>query len=122
VAQERSSPPDDLVIGNLRLSPATFGLSVQGRAIDLTYFEFELLRLLCNESDRIVPYDALCQALWQSTGQRERRRLNVAICRVRSKLAGSSPYKLETVRGRGYGLIAQKPARRVRLKTVPAAE
>jgi DNA-binding response OmpR family regulator len=111
VVQEQASAPSELVFGNVRVNMATFAVSVRDRAIDLTYYEFELLRLLCREVDRIVNYDALCQGLWHSIGHRERRRLSVAICRLRGKLSASSPYQVETVRGRGYGFIAsQNPA------------
>jgi DNA-binding response OmpR family regulator len=106
VEQQLQSPPSEMVYGNLRVNMATFAVFVRDKAVDLTFYEFELLRLLCKEVDRIVNYDALCQGLWHSIGQRERRRLSVAICRLRSKLAASWPYKVETVRGRGYGFIA----------------
>lgn len=103
---EIESPPSQAVYGNVRIDMATFAVFVRDKAVDLTFFEFELLKLLCREVDRIVNYDALCQGLWHSIGQRERRRLSVAICRLRSKLAASWPYHVETVRGRGYGFIA----------------
>jgi DNA-binding response OmpR family regulator len=99
---------EELVFGNVKVNLRTFGVMVRDRAVDLTFYEFELLRLLCREVDRIVNYDALCQALWSSIGQKERRRLSVAICRLRSKLTASWPYRVETVRGRGYGFIASQ--------------
>jgi DNA-binding response OmpR family regulator len=108
VEQQVESPPDEIVFGNVRINTGNFGVFVRDKAVELTFFEFELLKLLCKEVDRIVNYDVLCQGLWQSIGQRERRRLSVAICRLRSKLAASWPYKVETVRGRGYGFIASQ--------------
>jgi DNA-binding response OmpR family regulator len=97
---------EEIVRGNVRMNLRTFGVTVKDRAVDLTFFEFELLCELCRQVDRIVNYDSLCQALWHSVGRKERRRLNVAMCRLRSKLTASWPYKVETVRGRGYGFIA----------------
>ena len=99
---------EESVYGNLSIDERTFGVTVKGRAVYLTFFEFELLKTLCKQVDRIVNYDALCQALWHSEGPRERRRLNVAICRLRTKLSASWPYRVQTVRGRGYGLIADR--------------
>lgn len=106
VQAEIGSQDEEVVLGNVRINLRTFGVMVRDRAVNLTFHEFELLRLLSREVDRIVNYDALCQALWSSKGQKERRRLSVAICRLRGKLEASWPYRLETVRGRGYGLIA----------------
>ena len=106
--QQIESPPNEMVYGNLRINMGNFGVFVRDSAVDLTFYEFELLVLLCREADRIVRYDLLCDALWHSNGDLERRRLSVAICRLRSKLAASWPYKVETVRGRGYGFIASQ--------------
>lgn len=103
--QEVEFPPSHLVYGNVRIDPGRYGVSVGDRAVDLTYYEFELLEVLCREAGRIVKYEVLCQELWHASGLLERRRLSVAVCRLRSKLAASWPYKVETVRGRGYGFI-----------------
>ena len=97
-----------LVFGNLQVDPRTFGVTISDQAVDLTFYEFELLSLLCREVDRIVHYETICQTLWSSFGQLERRRLSVMIFRLRAKLSASWPYKVETVRGRGYGFIASK--------------
>jgi two-component system OmpR family response regulator/two-component system response regulator RstA len=110
VVQPETTPPqNELVFGNVRVNLANYGVMVRDKMVDLTFYEFELLRVLCREVDRIVNYDALCQALWNSIGQKERRRLSVAICRLRIKLANSWPYRVETVRGRGYGFISAQP-------------
>jgi DNA-binding response OmpR family regulator len=106
VRLDESGDDEELVMGNVKVNLRTFGVMVRDKAVNLTFHEFELLRLLCPEVDRIVNYDSLCQALWNSMGQKERRRLSVAICRLRSKLEASWPYRVETVRGRGYGFIA----------------
>ena len=95
-----------LVFGNLVVDPSTYKVSVDGGLIDLTFSEFELLRHLYREPNRVIDYDELCQSLWSSRGSKERRRLNVAVCRLRAKLAGSEPFKVETVRARGYGFLS----------------
>ena len=100
---------EDIQLGNLVVNFAAYGVSVDGEAVELARHEFELLQVLCLQAGRIVGFDVLCGTLWGSTGPKERRRLNVVVFRLRAKLAGSSPYKLEMVRGRGYGLIAPRP-------------
>jgi DNA-binding response OmpR family regulator len=110
VRLDETGDEEELVLGNVKVNLRTFGVMVRDKAVSLTFHEFELLRLLASEVDRIVNYDALCQALWHSMGQKERRRLSVAICRLRAKLEASWPYRVETVRGRGYGFIAAAPA------------
>jgi DNA-binding response OmpR family regulator len=97
-----------LSAGNIELDLSTYRVSVGPRQANLSYQEFELLRFLAGSPDRVASFAVLCDFLWGSQGRRENRRLNVLVCRLRGKLTGSSPYGLETVRGRGYGLLSQR--------------
>jgi DNA-binding response OmpR family regulator len=95
-----------LSAGNIRASMALYQAWVGGKQVDLTYKEFELLRFLLSNPDRILSYDDLVDVLWPQGGPGVRRRLGVVVCRLRAKLAGSWPYRIQTVRHRGYGLTA----------------
>lgn len=107
VAVVRKPRDDDLLlVGNITINLANFEVTVKDDPVSLTFHEFELLRVLAQAVDRIVPYDSLCMTLWRSDGAIEKRRLNVTVCRLRTKLQASWPYRLKTVRERGYGLLA----------------
>ena len=54
---------------------------------------------------RVVPYDDLVENLWGLSDRAALRRLNVVVHRLRAKLGGLQCYRIETVRGRGYGLL-----------------
>lgn len=95
-----------LAAGNINLDLTTFQVSIGDRPVKLTYQEFELLRHLADFRDHVVSFDVLSGRIWGATGSAETKRLNVLICRLRVKLAQSSPYQIETVRGRGYGLLS----------------
>jgi DNA-binding response OmpR family regulator len=95
----------ELTLGNVNVDFATFKVTVGLKPVNLSYQEFELLRYLADSRDRVVSFDALSSLLWGSAGPKETRRLNVLVWRLRSKLRNSFPYRLETVRGRGYGLL-----------------
>ncbi len=99
--------PEALAAGNIVVDVASYRVTVDDAPVVLTYQEFELLRLLITQPDRIMPYELLARALWSSTGQKKVRRLGVVVCRLRAKLAASWPYRIETVRGRGYGLATR---------------
>jgi DNA-binding response OmpR family regulator len=105
VVQSAALVNQQLIFGNIVINPSTYKVLVDSQPVELTFCEFELLHRFCLEPDRIIDYDSLCQTLWDSRGPKERRRLSVAVCRLRAKLTSSEPYRLETVRGRGYGLI-----------------
>lgn len=102
-----SNEPEDamLVRGNLVLRLDSFRALLDGRVIDLTHHEFDLLRTFCEQPGRVISYEALVQGLWGASGRKPVRHLNVLVHRLRSKLAGLQPYVIETVRGRGYGLL-----------------
>lgn len=97
-----------LVVGNIVVDLDGFRVMVEDVLIDLTFQEFELLRIFVSRPDSIILYDELAVALWGSVGNRKRLRLGVLLCRLRAKLSGSDPYRFETVRGRGYGLVAPR--------------
>jgi DNA-binding response OmpR family regulator len=113
LAESATSPSayqEDLIeAGNLVLNLANYRVTVAGLPVDLTYHEFDLLWLLASRADRIVDFRELTQALWKAQGHKEVRRLNVLAFRLRAKLANSASYRVDTVRGRGYGLVRSQP-------------
>lgn len=102
---EQTVDENVFTLGNLQLNLDNFRLAVDGEIMDITYLETELLRLLCLRPNAVITYEELTNLLWQRTNRASARHLNVLIHRLRAKLAGSYPYSIETVRGRGYGLL-----------------
>ena len=97
-------------LGNLKLDLESYRVSVDGRSVEITYREFELLRILARQPGRVLPYELLTSSLWGVFDRRRLRHLNVVVHSLRAKLAGSRPYAIETVRGRGYGLLKARGA------------
>ena len=106
-ARSQATAEETLSLGNLEVDSSLFRLRIANRPVELSYFEFELMRMLSEQPDRVLPYDTLTNGLWSATGRNETRRLQVLVHRLRAKLVGSHPYNVETVRGRGYGLVAR---------------
>src|SRR3954462_7134270 len=96
-------------VGNLALDVESHHAWGANRALALTTQEFELLFLLMRSQNLIIPHEKICDALWGSSGAKEQKRLGVAISNLREKLQGLSPYQLESVRSRGYGLVLGQP-------------
>ena len=106
-ARRSAAVEEVLSLGNLEVDSSLFRLRIANRPVELSYYEFELMRILSDQPDRVLPYDALTGGLWNATGRNETRRLQVLVHRLRAKLVGSHPYGIETVRGRGYGLVSR---------------
>src|SRR5262245_18992062 len=95
----------ELTVGNVRLNLLNFQVEVAGEPVLLTYKEFDLLHAFVRHLDHVISADVITRAIWGDSGRQFTGRLNVIIHRLRAKLAGSHPYGIESVRGRGYGFI-----------------
>lgn len=101
----RREPIPDIELGNLVLNSGSYSVLIDGQPIDVSVHEFEILSILAHQPDRIVPYSELTETVWQSSDRLRQRHLNVVVHRLRQKLKDSHPFVIETVRGRGYGLV-----------------
>ena len=77
--------------------------TVGGERVQLTYKEFELLRLFLSNPGIAFTRDQLMDRVWGFEAERENRTLDVHIRTLRVKL-GSAGSLIETIRGVGYKL------------------
>jgi DNA-binding response OmpR family regulator len=79
-------------------------VAVDGRAVRLTRREFELLRYLVQNKNRVVSRDRLLERVWGYDRLVETRSVDVHVGRLRGKL-GQAGRQIETVVGLGYRFI-----------------
>jgi DNA-binding response OmpR family regulator len=79
-------------------------VSVDGVSVRLTRREFELLRYLVQNKNRVISRDRLLERVWGYERLVETRSVDVHVGRLRSKL-GSAGRQIETVIGLGYRFI-----------------
>jgi DNA-binding response OmpR family regulator len=106
-ASRRDVPAaEPLVAGNLLLDPDRREAKVDGRVLELTYVEFELLRTLVAQPGKVFSRRALLQAIWGDSSYREPRTIDVHVRHLREKVEQdpSEPDLILTVRGAGYRL------------------
>jgi DNA-binding response OmpR family regulator len=77
---------------------------VDGSQVRLTRREFELLRYLVENRNRVISRDKLLERVWGWDDSVETRSVDVHIGRLRSKL-GTAARQIETVIGLGYRFI-----------------
>jgi len=82
-------------------------VSVQtdGRDVRLTRREFELLRCLVENRNRVLSRDRLLQRVWGYDREIETRSVDVHVGRLRSKLGPTVGAQIETVVGLGYRFV-----------------
>jgi DNA-binding response OmpR family regulator len=79
-------------------------VTVDGSAIRLTRREFELLRYLVQNKNRVVSRDRLLERVWGYDRLVETRSVDVHVGRLRGKL-GPAGRQIETVVGLGYRFV-----------------
>jgi DNA-binding response OmpR family regulator len=79
-------------------------VAVDGDAVRLTRREFELLRYLVQNKNRVVSRDRLLERVWGYDRLVETRSVDVHVGRLRSKLRHAGT-QIETVVGLGYRFI-----------------
>ena len=79
-------------------------VEVGGNRVQLTYVEFELLRILASHPGRVYSRRMLLEALWGGADYREPRTIDVHVRHLREKLEPdpAEPEYILTVRGIGY--------------------
>jgi DNA-binding response OmpR family regulator len=102
--RRRSGPPSSSTVqlGALVLDLDTYRVTVQGRPLDLTYKEFELLRYLAERPGRVFTRPSLLREVWGYDFYGGTRTVDVHIRRLRAKLGPEFEGLIETVRGVGY--------------------
>ena len=79
-------------------------IDVDERPVRLTRREFELLRYLVENRNRVMSRDRLLEGVWGYDRSVETRSVDVHVGRLRHKL-GSAGHQIETVVGLGYRFV-----------------
>jgi rhodanese-related sulfurtransferase len=90
------------LVSDLSVDTAQRRAIVEGRELELTRLEFDLLAHLVEAPDRVHTRSALLTTLWDGRGTGGGRTVDVHVHRLRSKLGDRTGRALQTVRGVGY--------------------
>ncbi len=103
---EKSSEPipDVLRVGDVELDPATRSVRQNGKPVELTSVEFNLLHVLLREAGRVVTREYLVDAVLSRKFSPFDRSIDMHVSKVRKKLGDSDvgTDHIKTVRGVGY--------------------
>lgn len=97
-------------IGRLTLDLDKFEAKVDGKVIDLTIREFEVLKFLAMQQGQIVTRETLLEKVWGYEYYGDIRTVDVTVKRIRGKIEEdtSTPKILITKRGVGYYIKTQE--------------
>ncbi len=96
--------PDVVRVGDIELDPATRVVLQNGKPVELTSVEFNLLHVLLQEAGRVVTRDRLVDAVLGRKFSPFDRSIDMHVSKVRKKLgdSDSATDHIKTVRGVGY--------------------
>ena len=93
---------------------------MRGRALDLTYKEFELLKFLAQHPGRVFTRAQLLQEVWGYDYFGGTRTVDVHVRRLRAKLGAEHEALIGTVRNVGYRFVPPGRERAAAEETVDA--
>jgi DNA-binding response OmpR family regulator len=98
------SAPDILRFGRLEIDRGARGVRIDGRAVGLTAYQFDLLVALAERAGRVLSRDQLIDAVKGAAHDPFDRSIDVHVARLRALIEDDvkQPRRILTVRGAGY--------------------
>jgi len=98
---ENIEDSEEYIYNSIVLNTSKHSVLVNGAPVDLTYKEFELLKLLMKNAGIVLTRDVLLDKIWGYDFDSETRTVDVHIRTLRQKLGEAGDF-IETIRGVGY--------------------
>ncbi len=104
VKESEPENQDTIISGDLAINVERYEVSKNGQTIDITLREFELLKFLAMQPDKIFSREKLLENVWGYEYYGDVRTVDVTVRRLREKIEDdpSMPKYIITKRGVGY--------------------
>lgn len=100
-AEQPQSQPDTLSLGSILLDDRKHAVSVDGESCELTFKEYELLKMFLENAGIVLTRESIMNRIWGVDYSGETRTVDMHIKTLRQKL-GSEGNHIRTVRNVGY--------------------
>ena len=112
VRRANHRPQPILTVADVTLDLTTRRVKRGDRDVELTPIEFSMTELLMRYAGQVVTRKMLCEHVWGFNWDGTTNVIEVHVNRLRGKLdRGQSESFITTVRGRGYAIALEEPAR-----------
>lgn len=105
--RQEARPPSQagpIEVNGILLDPGTREVSRNGKLVDLTTFEFDILEALMRSAGRVLSRDSLMESLYNRKATPFDRSIDMHVSHLRRKLETGEPL-IKTVRGVGYQFV-----------------
>lgn len=102
--EPKSATPDKIEIGDLVIDLTRHEVTLGGRVLSLTLKEYELLKLMALNANKVLSREYLIEQVWGYDFTGEGRTVDVHVHWLREKIEKdpNHPMRIQTVRGVGY--------------------
>ena len=109
--RSRGHSHSEITIGKLSFNIETKAVLMDGKSVNLTVKEAQILEYLCLHKGNVVTKDMFLDHIYGGDDEPEPKIINVFICKLRRKLSDASDgeHYIENVWGRGYLIRDNSP-------------
>ncbi|MBB6672382.1 response regulator transcription factor [Cohnella nanjingensis] len=104
-----AAAPEALQLGGLRIEEYSRTVRLDGKPLELTPKEFDLLVLLARNPERVYSRESLLEQVWEMDFAGGTRTVDIHVQRLRKKL-GERQALIQTVYGVGYKSVKAPPS------------
>ena len=97
----RKNDEEIIEVSGIKIDNEGRTVSIDGKLVELSYMEFELLKFLVTNQDKALSRDKILNNVWNYEFYGDTRTIDSHIKKIRRKLGKKGKY-IETIRGVGY--------------------
>lgn len=88
--------------GNIEIDPASRSIMVDGRPVEFTAKEYDLLEFFVTNAGRVISRDEILETVWGGQHTSDSNVIEVFVCHLRNKIGDENNQIIRTIRGVGY--------------------
>lgn len=104
---KRNCNSNILKVGNIELDTLSFTVKIDGKALEFTHTQFELLRLFLENQEIALSRETIIESIWGYDYEADDRTIDAHIKLLRSKM-GKYRDSIKTIRKVGYKFIYEE--------------
>jgi DNA-binding response OmpR family regulator len=99
---EHDHPAAQYKAANVEINPSSRSVLVDGKTVNFTAKEYDLLAFLVTNAGRVISRDEILETVWGGQHDTDSNVIEVFVCHLRTKIGDKDNQVIRTIRGVGY--------------------
>jgi two-component system OmpR family response regulator len=99
---EHGRPGGQYKAANVEIDPESRSVLVDGKTVNFTAKEYDLLAFLVTNAGRVISRDEILEVVWSGQHETDSNVIEVFVCHLRTKIGDKDNQVIRTIRGVGY--------------------